>query len=361
MTATSGFYTDLNDAQWAIVAPLLPAAKPGSRLRTTCMRGVLDGVSYLLRTGCQWRLLSRCFPPWSTVHHYFRVWQHPGFWVRLHRAVFSQARLTAGRPACPSLVIMDGQSVRRRNVAARAGSTDTSWFGAQAAHFGHTLGLLIASRVEPANVPDQKAGPRLLAGLRILFPGIRTVMADPGHESSKLTRHLRRHEGWTLIITRGGQRAFKIKGLTSIVERSFAWLGRSRRFSKDNEFKVQTSEPMIDIAAIRLMLNRIAREYGFSHTLLRPGRRLREVMSRHPEASVIIPPRSSAVPSDTARTAPTMRDRHLQIIAERGRMTWQKVAGYNWRALTSAVSNGSTVMGCYRAPINVARPRSRLP
>ena len=168
MTATSGFHTDLNDAQWAIVAPLLPAAKPGSRLRTTCMRGVLDGVSYLLRTGCQWRLLSRCFPPWSTVHHYFRVWQHTGFWVRLHRAVFSQARLTAGRPACPSLVIMDGQSVRRRNVAARAGSTDTSWFGAQAAHFGHTLGLLIASRVEPANVPDQKAGPRLLAGLRIL-------------------------------------------------------------------------------------------------------------------------------------------------------------------------------------------------
>jgi len=85
-----------------------------------------------------------------------------------------------------------------------------------------TLGLLIASRVELANVPDKKAGARLLAGLRALFPAIRTVMADAGHESSKLTRRLRRHEGWKLITTRRGQRVFKIKGLTWIVERSFA-------------------------------------------------------------------------------------------------------------------------------------------
>ncbi|RYF10521.1 MAG: transposase [Deltaproteobacteria bacterium] len=75
MAGTRGVYTDLNDAQWAIVAPLLPAAKPGGRPRTTCMQSVLDGVLHLLRTGCQWRLLPRCFPPWSTVHHYFRLWQ----------------------------------------------------------------------------------------------------------------------------------------------------------------------------------------------------------------------------------------------------------------------------------------------
>lgn len=70
---TSGFYTDLNDAQWAIVAPLLPSARPGGRPRTTCVRSVADAIFYLLRTGCQWRLLPRCFPPWSTVHHYFRT------------------------------------------------------------------------------------------------------------------------------------------------------------------------------------------------------------------------------------------------------------------------------------------------
>lgn len=78
MAGTSGFYTDLNDAQWAIVAPLLPPASSGGRPRTPCLRGVLDAVFYLLRTGCQWRLLPRCSPPWSTVHHYFRAWQNSG-------------------------------------------------------------------------------------------------------------------------------------------------------------------------------------------------------------------------------------------------------------------------------------------
>jgi putative transposase len=83
-------------------------------------------------------------------------------------------------------------------------------------------------------------------------------MADAGHQSRKLARALMRREGWDLVITKRGQRAFKITGLTWIVERSFAWLGRNRRFSKDYEYRVQTSETMIDVAAIRLMLNRLA-------------------------------------------------------------------------------------------------------
>ncbi len=83
-------------------------------------------------------------------------------------------------------------------------------------------------------------------------------MADAGHQSRELARHLLRHDGWRLRITYRGQRAFRIKGLTWIVERSFAWLGRNRRFSKDYDDQVQTSETLIDIAASRLMSNRIA-------------------------------------------------------------------------------------------------------
>ena len=121
-----------------------------------------------------------------------------------------------------------------------------------------TLGLIITCRVEPAGISDQHAGARLLGGLRPFFPAIRTVMADAGHQSGTLAQALKRHEGWELVITKRGQRAFKIKGLTWIVERSFAWLGRNRRFSKDYEYRVQTSETMIDVAAIRLMLHRLA-------------------------------------------------------------------------------------------------------
>ena len=156
---------------------------------------------------------------------------------------------------------MDGQSVKTTERGGTRGFDGHKLVRGRKRHIlVDTLGLPIASRVEPANLPDQKAGARLLGGLRTLFPAIRTVMADAGHESRKLARHLMQHEGSALVITRRGQRAFKINGLTWIVERSFAWIERNRRFSNDYEFKVQTSETMIDVVAIRLMLNRIAPE-----------------------------------------------------------------------------------------------------
>jgi transposase len=254
------YNTDLSDKAWAIVEPLLSPARPGGRPRTTCLRSVLDAIFYLLRTGCQWRLLPRCFPPWSTVHHYFRTWRGTGTWTRLYRAVYAQARAAAGRSPCPSLAIMDGQSVKTTERGGVRGFDGHKLIkGRKQRHIlVDTLGLPIASRVEPAGVSDRRAGARLLGGLRPFFPAIRTVMADAGHQSRKLARALKRHEGWRLVIVKRRQRAFKITGLTWIVERSFAWLGRNRRLSKDYEYRVQTSETLIDLAAIRLMLNRLA-------------------------------------------------------------------------------------------------------
>lgn len=121
-----------------------------------------------------------------------------------------------------------------------------------------TLSLLIASRVEPAGMSDRRAGARLLAGLSPLWPTIRTVIADAGHESQKLAAEIQQHEGWRLVIVKRSEPAFKIVGLNWIVERTFGWLGRHRRLSKDHEFKVQTSETLIAIAGIRTMLNRLA-------------------------------------------------------------------------------------------------------
>ena len=96
-----------------------------------------------------------------------------------------------------------------------------------------------------------------MEGLSPLFPRIHTVIADAGHHSRKLARELRREAGWQLQIVKRRQRAFKVAGLTWIVERSFAWLGRNRRFSKDYEYRVQTAETMLEIAATRLILNRL--------------------------------------------------------------------------------------------------------
>ena len=117
----ASYSTDLSEAAWALIQPHLPQAKTRGRPRSTDLRRVANAIFYLLRTGCQWRLLPRCFPPWGTVYHYFRLWLGTGVWVRLHRAVYTRARVAAGRNACPSVVIMDGQSVKTTELGGSRG------------------------------------------------------------------------------------------------------------------------------------------------------------------------------------------------------------------------------------------------
>ena len=257
---TRCYPSDLSDAQWALVAPYIPSGKPGYRPRTTDVRAVVDAIIYLLRTGCQWRQLPSDFPPWSTVHGYFRGWRIAGVWVLLHRALYPQARLAAGRAPDPTVVIMDSQSVKTAGQGGVRGFDEHKRVKGRKRHIlVDILGLPIANRVEPANMSDRRAGGRLLARLAPLWPTIRTVIADAGHESRKLALQLRR-DGWRLQIVKRRQRAFKIAGLTWIIERSFAWLGFNRRLSKDYEKYVHTSEALLDIATIRLMLNRAVQE-----------------------------------------------------------------------------------------------------
>ena len=254
----SPYATDLTNSAWELIAPLLPGAQPGGRRRTTDIRAVLNAIFYLLRTGCQWRLLPREFPVWGTAYHYFRTWKNAGVWTWLQKAIYDLVRTQAGRNPCPAVVIMDSQSVKTTERGGVRGFDGHKRIkGRKRYILVDTLGIPIACRVEPANMSDQRGAERLLGGLGPMFPGIRTIMADAGHQSLKLARQLLQQDGWKLVIVKRGQRAFKVTGLTWIVERSFAWLGRNRRMSKDYEYMVQTSETMIDLATIRLMLNRL--------------------------------------------------------------------------------------------------------
>jgi putative transposase len=114
--------SDLTDLQWALVLPHIPPAKAGGRPRTTDIRAVFDAILYLLRTGCQWRQLPADFPPWPTVHGYFRRWRLAGFWTVLHRALYPLARAAAGRNPGPTVAIIDGQSVKTSEKGAFAAS-----------------------------------------------------------------------------------------------------------------------------------------------------------------------------------------------------------------------------------------------
>ena len=101
--------SDLTDAEWAILAPLIPAAKPGGRPRKWAMRAILDAIFYLLRAGCAWRMLPQCFPPWSTIHHDVRQWRLDGTWEQSHTTLRKRERLRQGRAPQPSAAVIDSQ------------------------------------------------------------------------------------------------------------------------------------------------------------------------------------------------------------------------------------------------------------
>ena len=123
--ARRGYPSDLTDAQWALIAPHLPGPSPRGRPRRTDLRAVVDAILYLLRTGCQWRMLPSDFPPWGTVWWCFRCWRG-GVWVRLHRALFRAARAAKGQNPEPAVVIMDSQSVKNTEKGASGASMATS-------------------------------------------------------------------------------------------------------------------------------------------------------------------------------------------------------------------------------------------
>jgi putative transposase len=110
--ARAAYPSDLTDAQWAVIAPLLPPAEPGGRDREVDLREVLNGILYLLRSGCSWRMLPHDLPPWGTVHYYYRRFRQDGTWLRIHDLLRTKVRRGAGRHPQPSAAILDSQSVR---------------------------------------------------------------------------------------------------------------------------------------------------------------------------------------------------------------------------------------------------------
>jgi putative transposase len=263
--------SDLSDEEWVILEPLLSRAEKRGRPPKWPARRVADAVFYLLRSGCSWRMLPREYPPWQTVYYHFRRWRIDGRLRRAHDRLREEVREAEGRDRNPSAAVIDSQVVK----TTRVGGPERGYDGAKrlAGRKRHILvdtnGLVLAAKVHSADLPDRDGGRRVVGG-GSGRPRLELLWAV-GAYTGGFREWLRRHFGWRLEVPHHRDRQLWRYGLEEkprgfqllprrwVVERTFAWLGLSRRLSKDYERLPETGEAMIYGAMSRIMLRRLAR------------------------------------------------------------------------------------------------------
>jgi putative transposase len=253
--------SDITDSQWTLIEPHLPPEPGGGRPRKTDVRDVVDAVLYILRTGCQWRYLPIDFPPKSTVWRYFDQWRRDGTLDRVHDLLRRKVR-TMEKPYHPrTSASVDSQSVDTTSGGEQRGRDNAKNVDGRKRHIVvDSMGLLLAVLVTAASVDDAAAAPALFARLEDQPMGkVVRMYADSKYHNFKLYEWVEANASWDLSIVRRpeGSQGWVMLPIRWTVERTFAWLGRCRRLTKDREKSVLSSESFIKLAMIQLMANRL--------------------------------------------------------------------------------------------------------
>jgi putative transposase len=250
----TNYPTNLSNSQWQIIAKFLDVA----RNRRYSLREIINGILYLVKSGCQWRMLPKDFPNWKLVYYYFSTWKKAGLIEHIHETLVEKIRKQHGKQEEPSVGIIDAQSVKNTLVSCEDKGFDAGKKikGIKRHIIVDTLGLILTVVIQSASVQDRNGGIDVVQKLLENWKRIVKIFADGGYSGTLVEKIKERFKITVEIIKRDEAHTFKVLPKRWVVERTFAWLDTNRRNSKNYERLNNTSVAMVHLSAIRIMLNR---------------------------------------------------------------------------------------------------------
>jgi putative transposase len=250
----TNYPTNVSNSQWQIISKFLDV----ERNRKCELREIVNAILYLVKAGCQWRMLPADFPKWPLVYYYFSTWKKKGIWDEIHESLVEKIRKEQGKDEEPSVGIIDAQSVKSTLVSSQDKGFDAGKKvkGIKRHIIVDTLGLILAVVIQSASVQDRDGAASVIEKLTESWKKIIKIFADGSYAGKLIAMIKEKFKIELEIVKRDELHTFKILPKRWIVERTFSWIDTNRRNSKNYERLNQTSVTMVQLSSIRIMLNR---------------------------------------------------------------------------------------------------------